>query len=541
MKEKIFRNFSLKILSALCAIVLWTIIVNIYDPTMGVTISTVPVQLINTESLTDKGYTYEITDGSKISVYVSGPKSVITDIKAADIVATADLSRITAFADYADIDVKVVKDGKTLTNVEVTPKTTAVKLDIENRVTQQFDVGMEVNGTEAEGYVVTKQSVSPSTIKITGSSTTIAKIAQVKAICDISNAQDNIQSVVPIVLYDADGNVIDDPQLELSKSEVEYTASVKKSKTVPLKYSVSGEPADGYTVHKVQSSADQITISGETKVLDQITQITIPSDQLKVTGLSSDKTFRLWMEDFVPSDVSVVSDSVVSITVKISDVHSREFTVKTSDITFSGLSSGLEAEITDQDTIHVILTGSDEALAAAQASDIKATVNLTGLKEGTYTLSIQFQLPGGCSLDDTYKAAVKIQAQTAQTQPETTTQQTQETTTAGTSETTGQNRQNKRLKTADGREKMVSEKIVVGSALGIHLRPAGAMCDAAVKYDSHITFAYGEGKTANAKSVISILAAGIKCGDEIELIADGPDEQEALENVAAAFKESLKD
>ena len=428
MKEKIFRNFSLKILSALCAIVLWTIIVNIYDPTMGVTISTVPVQLINTESLTDKGYTYEITDGSKISVYVSGPKSVITDIKAADIVATADLSRITAFADYADIDVKVVKDGKTLTNVEVTPKTTAVKLDIENRVTQQFDVGMEVNGTEAEGYVVTKQSVSPSTIKITGSSTTIAKIAQVKAICDISNAQDNIQSVVPIVLYDADGNVIDDPQLELSKSEVEYTASVKKSKTVPLKYSVSGEPADGYSVHKVQSSADQIT------------QITIPSDQLKVTGLSSDKTFRLWMEDFVPSDVSVVSDSVVSITVKISDVHSREFTVKTSDITFSGLSSGLEAAITDQDTIHVILTGSDEALAAAQASDIKATVNLTGLKEGTYTLSIQFQLPGGCSLDDTYKAAVKIQAQAAQTQPETTTQQTQETTTAGTSETTGQNR-----------------------------------------------------------------------------------------------------
>ena len=28
---------------------------------------------------------------------------------------------------------------------------------------------------------------------------------------------------------------------------------------------------------------------------------------------------------------------------------------------------------------------------------------------------------------------------------------------------------------------------------------------------------------------------------KIELIADGPDEQEALENVAAAFKESLKD
>lgn len=88
---------------------------------------------------------------------------------------------------------------------------------------------------------------------------------------------------------------------------------------------------------------------------------------------------------------------------------------------------------------------------------------------------------------------------------------------------------------------MVSEKILVNSALGIHLRPAGAMSDAAVRYDSHVTFTYGEGKSANAKSVISILAAGVKCGEEIELIADGPDEKEALEKVAAVFKESLKD
>ncbi|MBO5459536.1 MAG: hypothetical protein J5981_04725 [Lachnospira sp.] len=182
MKEKIFRNFSLKILSALCAIILWTVIVNIYDPTTGFTISNVPVQLLNTESLTDKGYSYEVTDGSKISVYISGPKSVVTDIKAADIVATANLSEITAFADYVDIEVKVVKDGKTLTNVEVTPRTTAVKLNIENRITQQFDVSMEVNGTAADGYVVTKQTISPTSVKITGPSTTISNIAQVKAI-----------------------------------------------------------------------------------------------------------------------------------------------------------------------------------------------------------------------------------------------------------------------------------------------------------------------------------------------------------------------
>ncbi|MDO5402014.1 MAG: HPr family phosphocarrier protein [Eubacteriales bacterium] len=88
---------------------------------------------------------------------------------------------------------------------------------------------------------------------------------------------------------------------------------------------------------------------------------------------------------------------------------------------------------------------------------------------------------------------------------------------------------------------MVEEKITVTSALGIHLRPAGAMCDAAVKYESHIYFDYGSGKRANAKSVISILASGIKCGEEIVLVAEGVDEVEAVKEVAKAFRASLID
>lgn len=88
---------------------------------------------------------------------------------------------------------------------------------------------------------------------------------------------------------------------------------------------------------------------------------------------------------------------------------------------------------------------------------------------------------------------------------------------------------------------MVSEKIFVDSALGIHLRPAAAMCDQAVKYDSKVSFNYGDGKNANAKSVISILASGVKCGQEIELVAEGEDEEQALKAVAEAFKASLKE
>ena len=74
---------------------------------------------------------------------------------------------------------------------------------------------------------------------------------------------------------------------------------------------------------------------------------------------------------------------------------------------------------------------------------------------------------------------------------------------------------------------MISQKITVNNPSGLHLRPAGILCNEAIKYSSAITFTF-EGGTANAKSVLSVLGACVKCGDEIELVCEGADEQEAL-------------
>ena len=67
---------------------------------------------------------------------------------------------------------------------------------------------------------------------------------------------------------------------------------------------------------------------------------------------------------------------------------------------------------------------------------------------------------------------------------------------------------------------MVSQKVKIINPTGLHLRPAGNLCKEAMKYNSKITFEYS-GNTANAKSVLSVLGACIKSGDEITLICDG--------------------
>ena len=85
---------------------------------------------------------------------------------------------------------------------------------------------------------------------------------------------------------------------------------------------------------------------------------------------------------------------------------------------------------------------------------------------------------------------------------------------------------------------MVSKKVTIKNPTGLHLRPAGILCNEAIKYQSKVTFDYCGG-TANAKSVLSVLGACIKCGDEIELICDGTDEQEAMKALADAIRGGL--
>ena len=85
---------------------------------------------------------------------------------------------------------------------------------------------------------------------------------------------------------------------------------------------------------------------------------------------------------------------------------------------------------------------------------------------------------------------------------------------------------------------MLSQAIKIMNPTGLHLRPAGTLCKEAMKYKSKITFEY-RGNTANAKSVLSVLGACIKSGDEITLICEGEDEREALQSLIAYIESGL--
>lgn len=74
---------------------------------------------------------------------------------------------------------------------------------------------------------------------------------------------------------------------------------------------------------------------------------------------------------------------------------------------------------------------------------------------------------------------------------------------------------------------MVRKTVTIENAEGLHMRPAGVVAKEMGKFSSDVTIVFGD-KRINAKSLINIISACIKCGAEVTFECSGEDEEAAL-------------
>ena len=81
---------------------------------------------------------------------------------------------------------------------------------------------------------------------------------------------------------------------------------------------------------------------------------------------------------------------------------------------------------------------------------------------------------------------------------------------------------------------MVSKTVEVKNVQGIHMRPAGMLVAEMKKFPGCTVMLNTADKKATA--VMQIMAAGIKCGTQVKITADGENEQAALDKAVELFE-----
>ena len=74
---------------------------------------------------------------------------------------------------------------------------------------------------------------------------------------------------------------------------------------------------------------------------------------------------------------------------------------------------------------------------------------------------------------------------------------------------------------------MTKKSIRIRLESGLEARPVALLVQEASKYDSTI-YICSEGRKVNAKSIMGMMSLGLNVGEELEVLAEGTDEEAAV-------------
>ncbi|MCD8148651.1 MAG: hypothetical protein LUE92_03600, partial [Clostridiales bacterium] len=277
--------------------------------------------------------------------------------------------------------------------LEITKRNSYLLLNVENVVSDTYDIEVVTEGEPASGCYVSSVTASPETVSVSGPESVIDQIASAQVTLDVSGAAQTTSSTENLVFLDADGNEVSQDRLTLDEAEagVVATAKILMSKEVDLSFEVTGEPEDGYRYNgEMESDVNSVTLIGDWDTLNALDGLSISSTQLSVDGATETVTAVIHLPDYLPDGVSLASDEEedVTVTIVIEAQTTVEVEMPVSNITCTGLADGLELSY-NSDTATVRITGYEEDLTAINGESIYGTLDASDLEAGTYNATLQ--------------------------------------------------------------------------------------------------------------------------------------------------------
>lgn len=382
MKNRLTKNWGLKLGSFLFAVALWIIVTNINDPVISMKVSDVPVTIRNANLITDNGQIYEVLDGTDVidTVTIMAPRSIIDSFAAdgSNVVAVADMNDLTSL-NTISIKLSTNKNNDKLESIR--GSIDCVRLNIEKKKSKSFPLKTSTVGDVKEGYIVGDVSAEQNLVKISGPESVVSRITKAQAEVDVSGFTSNISTDCDIRFYDENAVEVSAGNLDRSITKVRVNVEILKTKTVPVTYATSGTPKDGYELTgEVSGTRNYVVIAGRAKVVDDISSINVPGEVLDVTDATENVTVTLDLDDYLPDGVIFAEDDFtgkVNVTAYIEQEKEREITLDAKDIIVKNIPDGFEAEITEPENEYTItLVGLAAELDAVSAREITAEVDV---------------------------------------------------------------------------------------------------------------------------------------------------------------------
>ena len=376
-KKKKYASIAISIVLAFC---LWIYASNTDNRNSTRTFN-VPVEFLNTSVLESNGLVLADKEDTSVKVEIEGRRSVISSVKKEDIVATVDVSSLDEGEKYADI---VVHAPSSVSVVRVNPS--QLRLTVESKITEDKEVVVEFNGATEDNVEPVCTDISTEIVAISGARSAVSRVSYLSASVDTSKLSDDEKTfVAQLVPIDSNGNKVEN--VSVAVSEVSVKACLYNVKTVSLDVLTVGSLPDSLELASIDAP-DSVTLAGPASELKNISEV--KTNAVDLSQISSSTEVELKAD--VPGNVRLASSqSQLKAVITVRKMSVRSFTLKTEDITLTGVPDGKTAACDDQ-SVTLEVRGTDSSIEALSSEDFTLSADCSQLTDGTNKVTLSVEL-----------------------------------------------------------------------------------------------------------------------------------------------------
>lgn len=287
MRNILFNDRWLKVLSVVVAILIWLYIVVFIDPVIEISVRDVPIQFIGGDVLEESGLSVVSESETVMNLKVKGKRKRMGTNAMKNIIARADVSTIHEEGVHSvpiEVVIPFANSGissQSVYNVDITT---------EKLVEKSLNIDIETTGSLASGYMAGSITVKPEKLNIKGPESVVGKITKAGVILNYNESDVDMDVKLPIHLYGTDGKeiVTVDKMLEritMESTEVDVKCKVLKLREIPVD-----------VVFEYPGSEDEVSYSVNPE------KVQIYSEQIITTEIESIKTKPISVEKLKESE-----------------------------------------------------------------------------------------------------------------------------------------------------------------------------------------------------------------------------------------------
>ena len=317
----------------------------------------------------------------QINLSLRAPQSIWAQFFANDgqVRAVIDLAGLAAGEHSVPVQVQVKLSPVRV--VSLSPE--KVDLTLEALASRSLPLEVIVNGQPAIGYQAGTVELNPKEVNVSGPESLIQQAVKAQVEIKIDGARAAVTSDATIRVFDQDGNILTGSTLTPEKASIQVPITQQGGyRDIAVKVVVRGQPVSGYRLTNISVYPPALTVfSGDPTLVNALPGF-VETEPLNLNGTSQDIELRLSLN--LPAGISVVGEQTVLVRVGIEAIEGS-LSWTNMPVTVIGLLPASSAQAAPE-TVDIILTGPLPLLDKLTANDIRITLDVTDLPNGTYQI-----------------------------------------------------------------------------------------------------------------------------------------------------------